>query len=61
MDPGPTEARCPFCRIARGEAAAHLVFPDDDLVTFLGIGPIRPGHVQIVPRRHFPFFDACRR
>jgi histidine triad (HIT) family protein len=48
---------CPFCRIARREIPAHIVYEDDHLVAFLDTGPIRPGHVQIIPRDHYPTFD----
>src|SRR5262245_22806550 len=48
---------CLFCRIARGGVPAQIVHQDDKLVAFLDIHPIRPGHVQIVPRDHYAYFD----
>jgi histidine triad (HIT) family protein len=48
---------CLFCRIASGEVPAHVVCRDDTLVAFLDVGPIRPGHVQIIPLAHFETFD----
>jgi len=51
-------SECLFCRIARGTIPAHLVHESPRLVAFLDIHPIRPGHVLIVPREHFPYFDA---
>jgi histidine triad (HIT) family protein len=48
---------CLFCRIARGEVPSHRVYEDERLVAFLDIGPIRPGHVQVVPKEHFSYFD----
>lgn len=48
---------CLFCRIARRAVPAHIIYEDDYLVAFLDTGPIRPGHVQIVPRDHYPTFD----
>lgn len=48
---------CLFCRIARREIPAHIIYEDDYLVAFLDTGPIRPGHVQIIPRDHYPTFD----
>lgn len=53
----PISAPCPFCRIARREIPAHIIYEDDYLVAFLDTGPIRPGHVQIIPRDHYPTFD----
>ncbi len=49
--------QCLFCRISQREVAAHIVYEDDRLLAFLDRGPIRPGHTQIVPREHFPYFD----
>jgi histidine triad (HIT) family protein len=48
---------CLFCRIAAGEVPARLVHETKDLVAFLDIHPIRRGHVLIVPREHFPYYD----
>lgn len=49
--------RCLFCAIAAGRSPAHLIHRDERLVAFLDIHPIRPGHVQIVPRDHHRYFD----
>lgn len=48
---------CLFCRIARGEIPAAEVYRDDDIVAFLDLGPIRPGHVLVIPTVHYPYFD----
>ena len=48
---------CPFCRIASGDVPAHEVFRKERLVAFLDTGPIRPGHVQVIPMEHFETFD----
>jgi histidine triad (HIT) family protein len=48
---------CLFCQISQREVAAHIVYEDERLLAFLERGPIRPGHTQIVPREHFPYFD----
>jgi histidine triad (HIT) family protein len=48
---------CLFCRIGQHEVEAHVVYEDEQLLAFLDRGPIRPGHTQIVPREHFPYFD----
>ncbi|GAB4352735.1 MAG: HIT family protein [Kiloniellaceae bacterium] len=49
---------CLFCAIAAGRAPAYIVYQDDRLVAFLDTAPIRPGHLQIVPRDHHLTFDA---
>jgi histidine triad (HIT) family protein len=50
-------AGCPFCAIAARKVAAHVVHEDDRVLAFLDRGPIRPGHTQIMPKAHFPYFD----
>ena len=60
MKPRHPSARddCLFCRIASGEIEAHEVYRDERIVAFLDIGPIRDGHVQIVPVEHFDTFES---
>jgi histidine triad (HIT) family protein len=48
---------CLFCRIAAREVAAHVLHEDGQLMAFLGICPIRPGHALIVPKQHHCYFD----
>jgi len=50
---------CLFCRIAKGEAQAHVIHEDGHLLAFLDRGPIRPGHAQIMPKQHFAYFDVA--
>jgi histidine triad (HIT) family protein len=49
--------QCLFCRISQREVAAHIIYEDERVLAFLDRGPIRPGHTQIMPREHFPYFD----
>lgn len=48
---------CTFCKIASGEYSSYRIHEDADLIAFLDKGPIRPGHVQIIPHIHHPYFD----
>ena len=48
---------CPFCEIAAGTLSAQIVFRDESICAFLDRGPIRPGHVQIIPHAHIPYFE----
>jgi len=48
---------CLFCRIAQHQIPAHVVHEDDDILAFLDIHPVRPGHVLIIPKRHYPYFE----
>jgi len=53
-----TSADCPYCGIAAGRCPAHIVAETPTLVAFLDADPIRPGHLQVMPRVHFPSFNA---
>jgi histidine triad (HIT) family protein len=43
---------CLFCRIARGEVAAHVVYDDEQFLAFLDHRPLFPGHALLIPRAH---------
>jgi histidine triad (HIT) family protein len=43
---------CLFCRIAAGEAPAHLVLDEPDVVAFLDVRPVFDGHTLVIPRQH---------
>ncbi len=47
-----SEARCPFCEIVAGRAAASIVYDDDDALAFLDIQPLTPGHLLVIPKQH---------
>jgi diadenosine tetraphosphate (Ap4A) HIT family hydrolase len=40
-----------FTRIIDGELPGRFVWRDDEVVAFLSIGPITPGHTLVVPRQ----------
>jgi histidine triad (HIT) family protein len=41
-----------FCDIIAGQAAAHIVLADDEVVAFLDARPVFKGHVLVLPREH---------
>lgn len=43
---------CEFCRIARGEKGATVIYEDELVVAFMDIDPISRGHLLIVTREH---------
>ena len=45
-------ADCLFCKIARREIPAALVYEDERVVAFNDINPQAPTHVLVVPKRH---------
>lgn len=51
-----TTKECTFCRIARGDLPAHVVFSSDDLLAFLDHRPLFAGHTLVVPRVHVDTF-----
>jgi histidine triad (HIT) family protein len=46
-------ADCLFCKIARKEISATLVYEDRLVVAFRDINPQAPVHVLIIPKSHF--------
>ena len=51
------DTHCVFCRIAKRELSAHVVYESEKVIAFLDISPIRLGHTQIIPLEHFDYFD----
>ncbi|MCH5374383.1 MAG: HIT domain-containing protein, partial [Planctomycetes bacterium] len=47
---------CPFCRILNDDLPSSRVYEDEQLMAFLDIHPISPGHTLVVPRRHVESF-----
>jgi histidine triad (HIT) family protein len=47
---------CPFCYINDHPEVAIMLHADAELMAFMDINPIRPGHVLIVSRAHEPEF-----
>ncbi len=44
---------CIFCKIAKKEIPAEIVFENDDFLAFLDIRPQSPGHTQVIPKQHY--------
>lgn len=44
---------CVFCKIVQGELPSAKVYEDNDILAFLDIKPINPGHVLVIPKKHF--------
>lgn len=43
---------CIFCKIVAGEIPSTKVYEDDDILAFMDIAPINPGHVLVIPKEH---------
>ena len=46
-----------FSKIIAGELPGHFIWRDDQVVAFMTIAPIRPGHVLVVPVREIDHWD----
>ncbi len=44
---------CIFCKIISGEIPSHKIFEDEKTLAFLDIKPVHPGHVLVIPKKHF--------
>ena len=43
---------CIFCKILRGEIPCFKVYEDDDVLAFMDVNPIAPGHALVIPKHH---------
>jgi len=50
-------ADCLFCKIARKEIPAKIVYEDRHVVAFEDIHPQAPVHVLVIPKSHFATFN----
>ena len=44
---------CIFCKIIAGEIPGEVVYENEHFLAFCDITPQAPGHVQVVPKRHY--------
>jgi histidine triad (HIT) family protein len=44
--------KCVFCKIARKEAGASIVYEDAEIMAFMDIRPVSEGHTLIIPKKH---------
>ena len=52
MSAAPADG-CLFCRIARKELPARIVYEDERVLAFEDIRPRAPVHVLVIPKEHF--------
>jgi len=43
---------CIFCQIVAKKLPANMVYEDDEIIAFLDIRPINPGHTLVIPKNH---------
>ncbi|MDB5179848.1 MAG: hypothetical protein JWN12_480 [Candidatus Saccharibacteria bacterium] len=44
-----------FTKIIKGEIPSHKIYEDDDVIAFLDIHPVMPGHTLVVPKKQVEF------
>lgn len=54
------EKYCPFCKIVRKEAKAHIVFENEQLIAFLDTKPLFTGHCLVIPKKHVENFHKLK-
>ncbi|MHA1776215.1 MAG: HIT family protein [Promethearchaeota archaeon] len=47
------EQDCIFCKIARKEIPARIIYESDNSIAFLDIAPATRGHTVVIPKVHF--------
>jgi histidine triad (HIT) family protein len=48
-----SENTCIFCKTVRKEAAASLVYEDEQVLVFMDIRPVSEGHTLVIPKQHY--------
>jgi len=43
---------CIFCKIIEGELPSTKIYEDADVLAFLDIKPVNPGHTLVIPKKH---------
>ena len=44
---------CIFCKIVAGILPSYKIYEDDKVLAFLDIAPVNPGHILVIPKKHF--------
>lgn len=44
---------CIFCKIIEGVLPSNKIYEDKNVLAFLDIAPVHPGHVLVIPKKHF--------
>jgi len=47
---------CIFCKIARKEERAYIIYESERAVAFLDINPLSRGHTLVIPKDHYENF-----
>jgi histidine triad (HIT) family protein len=53
-------SECVFCKIAKKELPAEIVYESEDIIAFKDIKPKAPHHILIIPKKHIPTLDDVK-
>lgn len=48
---------CIFCKIIKKEIPRYKIYEDKDVLAFLDINPVNPGHTLVISKKHFANFE----
>jgi len=51
------DPQCIFCKIAGHEIPARVALDDPEVMAFLDINPLSPGHLVVIPKYHCATID----
>ncbi len=50
---------CIFCKIVADEVPSAKIYEDENILSFLDVGPLSDGHTLIIPKQHIEKMDEC--
>ena len=56
-----SEPDCIFCKIARGEIDAEVIYDEDEVLAFRDIQGRAPVHVLVIPKQHVATLEEVTR
>lgn len=45
-------SECIFCKIVKEDLSCFKIYEDKNVLAFLDMNPIHPGHVLVIPKKH---------
>jgi histidine triad (HIT) family protein len=49
---------CLFCKIVAGTIPCYKIYEDENVLAFLDIAPVNPGHTLVIPKKHHQNIEA---
>ncbi|MDK2921365.1 MAG: histidine triad family protein [Desulfonauticus sp.] len=46
--------KCIFCEIVAGNIPCTKIYESENILAFLDIAPVNPGHTLVIPKQHYP-------